>query len=198
MARPQASDYDQRQKTILDHAASLFAKKGFKGTSVADLAAACKTSKSLIYHYFPSKEDILYEVMVAHLAQLAEAAAGAMSFGEQSPRGRLYALTLAFMRLYGGAADRHKVLLNELDNLPAERRTEVVLRQRGIIELVQNQIEKARPELRGDARPLTMLFFGMINWTHTWFNPKGKVSPERLADLAAGIMFDGLESMKKL
>lgn len=63
MARIPAADYDQRREAIIEIAAGQFAKKGFIGTSVADLSVACCIFKSLIYHYFPSKEDIPYEVM---------------------------------------------------------------------------------------------------------------------------------------
>ena len=74
MARPQSPDYDRRREAILAAAAQLFAKKGYPGASVAELAKACRTSKSLIYHYFPSKDDILYAVMAEHLDALTEAA----------------------------------------------------------------------------------------------------------------------------
>jgi hypothetical protein len=41
-----------------------------------------------------------------------------------------------------------------------------------------------------------MLFFGMINWTHTWFNPKGPVSADALADMAVDIALGGLRERK--
>src|SRR5918998_1060964 len=122
MARPQSPDYDKRREAIVGTAAGLYARHGFDGTSVADLATACGASKSLVYHYFPSKEDILYEVMAAHLDSLVEAADDVMRSGDA--RERLRALALAFMYLYRGAQDSHKVLLNELDKLPPERRAE--------------------------------------------------------------------------
>src|SRR3546814_15121858 len=68
--------------------------------------------------------------MAAHLEALVDAADDVMRSGDA--RGRLRALALAFMRLYEGAQDHHKVLLNELDNLPSERRAEVVRKQRRI------------------------------------------------------------------
>src|ERR687890_716714 len=98
MARPQSPDYDKRREGIVAAAAQLYARRGFQGASVSDLAKACGTSKALIYHYFPSKDDILYEVMAAHLDALVDAADEAMRQG--SPEERLRALTLAFMRLY--------------------------------------------------------------------------------------------------
>ena len=50
MARPQSPDYDKRRDSILRAAARLYARQGFNGASVADLAKACRSSKSLIYH----------------------------------------------------------------------------------------------------------------------------------------------------
>jgi AcrR family transcriptional regulator len=192
MARPQSPDYDKRRDAILGTAARLYAERGFKGASVADLAKACRTSKSLIYHYFPSKDDILYAAMATHLDALVAAAADATRTGGAEEK--LRALTHAFMRLYVGAEDSHKVLLNELDNLPAARRAEVVAKQRRIIGAVEALVGELRPDAGALTLPLTMLFFGMINWTHNWFRPGGAVDAERLAELAVELMLNGLSS----
>lgn len=190
MARPQSPDYDKRREAILEAAAHLYARRGFQGASVADLAKAAGTSKSLIYHYFPSKDDILHETMAAHLDALVDAAQVATRSG--SAEEKLRALTHAFMRLYVGAEDSHKVLLNELDNLPTARRTEVVAKQRRIIATVEALVR----ELRGteaDALPIAMLFFGMINWTHTWFRPGGALTADMLADMAVAMALNGVQ-----
>jgi AcrR family transcriptional regulator len=195
MARPQSPDYDRRRDAIVATAAHLYARRGFQGASVSELAKACKTSKSLVYHYFPSKEDILHEVMTSHLELLVDAADEVVQSTSGDPRERLRALARSWMRLYAGAADSHKVLLNELDNLPAERRADVVDKQRRIIRVVEEQLAQMRPELAGGPRlmPLAMLFFGMINWTHTWFRPEGELTPDAVADLAATLMLEGLD-----
>ena len=188
MARPQSPDYDKRHAAILDAAADLYARRGFAGASVADLATACSTSKSLIYHYFPSKDDILYAVMVEHLDALTQAAETACASG--SADDRLRALTIAFMRLYASAQNHHKVLLNELDSLPPERRADVIAKQRRIIAAAESVIAEIAPG--GGARVNTMLFFGMINWTHTWFDPAGPFMPEALALRVVEIMQRGV------
>src|SRR3569623_1232967 len=186
MARTQAADYEQRREAILDKAAQLFAQIGFNGASLADLATACETSKSLIYHYYPSKEDVLYGVMSSHLDQLVQDVAEVLS-REGTPTELLKALIHSFMRHYIGAADRQKVLLNELGNLPADKRKTIVDKQRGVIDAVQKLLAAIHPALAGDpvlARAQTMLLFGMINWTHTWFDPAGPVSAVAFADMA--------------
>jgi AcrR family transcriptional regulator len=193
MARPQSPDYDKRRESIVAAAADLYASRGFRGASVADLAQQCGSSKSLIYHYFPSKDDILYEVMAEHLDALVDAADDAMRAG--GARERLHALTIAFMRLYSGAQNSHKVLLNELDNLPPTRRLEVIAKQRRIIAVVETLVLEIRPDANPVTLPLTMLFFGMINWTHTWFRPEGSVASDDLAELAVDLMLNGLERL---
>ncbi|WP_085219679.1 TetR/AcrR family transcriptional regulator [Allosphingosinicella indica] len=182
MARPQSPDYDKRRDAIVAAAAQLYARRGFDGTSIAELAKAGGFSKSLVYHYFPSKEDILDAVMEEHLDALVEEAETASRAGGADTQ--LRALARGFLRRYVGAEDRHKVLLNELDKLAPERRAAVVAKQRRIIATVEGLIATLNPERAAEALPLAMLFFGMINWTHTWFRPKGPTDTDRLADMA--------------
>lgn len=196
MARTQAADYDQRRAHIVEQAARLYARDGFLGASVSQLAEACDLSKSAIYHYYPSKEDILFDVMHSHVLALDEAARE-VAASSAAANEKLRALTHAFMRLYVGAAHRHKVLLNELDNLDDKRRAEIVKTQRGLIEIVQRLLAEIEPRLKrrgGESYAAAMLFFGMINWTHTWFDPKGPVSADAIADMAADLTLGGIAS----
>jgi AcrR family transcriptional regulator len=199
MARTQSPDYDKRREGIVQEAAKLFAKHGFLGASVSELAKSCNTSKSLVYHYFPSKEDILYGVMSAHLDDLVAISAEVMALDMLKPADRLKRLTRDFMQAYVNTAPSHKVLLNELDNLPKDKRIEIIQRQREIISAVESLVVEIRPDLNDVSSihwPLSMLFFGMINWTHTWFSTKGPLSADALATLASDIMLNGLLALK--
>lgn len=194
MARTQAAEYDERKQAIVSAAAALFAADGFNGASVADIAQRCEMSKSLVYHYYESKEDILYDVMISHVRALEAAAVDAMASADTAEQ-KLRDLTQLFMALYVGAADRHKVLLNDLDRLPKAKRAEIVAVQRGLIESVRTLLVQIEPRLAkkpGAGIAAAMLFFGMINWTHTWFDPKGAVSAEALADMAVNLALGGV------
>lgn len=46
------------KKAILKAAGSLFAQKGFAGASISEIAKKAGINQSLIYHYFPSKEEL--------------------------------------------------------------------------------------------------------------------------------------------
>ncbi len=192
MARPQAADYEQRRGAIIEKAAALYASRGFHGASMADLAAACGMSKSLLYHYYASKEDLLYAVMESHIDQLVEDLEEVMEAGTKAPD-TFARLIHAFMRHYVGAADRQTVLLNDLDNLPADRKATIVAKQRKLIDAVQRLLSDLLPDESSPARQRvrTMLIFGMINWTHTWFDPSGPVGADELADMAIELALSG-------
>jgi len=194
VARKQAADFDARRETITEAAAGLFAKKGFLGASIADLSAACTMSKSLIYHYFPSKEDILFEVMWSHVNILVQTA---QTFSSQThpPEEQLRSLARALMETYNGAQYKQKILLNELDNLPPDKRALVVRAQRDVLAVVDKLLVDLRPSLAGKPKqrmPIVMMFFGMLNWTHVWFDRKGPVSEKKVADLAVDMFLGGL------
>ena len=66
--------------------------------------------------------------------------------------------------------------------------------QHELIDMIQKVLSAIRPELSKSALklPAAMLYFGMINWTHTWMDPSGPAKPPMIADLAANLFLDGL------
>jgi AcrR family transcriptional regulator len=79
-----ASPGGQRQN-ILDTALSLMATRGVAGTSMRDLAAATGLNVASLYHYFPSKQDLLVAVL-AERGFLDEIAVTAPTPGERTAR----------------------------------------------------------------------------------------------------------------
>lgn len=194
MARTKAADYDDKRNLIMDQAAALFARDGFAGASLSNLADACQVSKSLIYHYYPSKEAILYDVMSGHMEELLGVVEQARAKGLQGADG-FSVFTRDLLSHYTGAADKQKVLLYELNSLPEPQREEIVAKQRELIDFVEGLLKQASPRAAKDKAQLrakVMLFFGMLNWTHTWFRPKGPVSRDDVADMAAEIILGSL------
>lgn len=193
MARPQADDYAEKQQLIRDRAAELFARRGFAGASIADIAAACDCAKSLIYHYFDSKEAILYDLLQAHVRALLDAARNALAQGG-SPEEQFRAFVRAHLELYGDARAKHILLLNELDSLPAARKSSIVALERELVSMAADLLQQLAPDLASKAlrMPVAMSFYGLINWTYTWYRADAGLSPSALADLAADLFLRGL------
>jgi AcrR family transcriptional regulator len=194
MARSRAEDYGEKQQRIRDCAAELFAARGFEATSTADIALDGGFSKALIYHYFRSKEEILQDLLEAHMDRLLAAVEGSLA-DPGGPHSRLRSFVRAHMGIYATSRARHILLLNELDALPRRGRAAIVAKQRRLIGLAADLFADLAPALRGNARlrtPVAMSFYGMINWTCTWYRPNGPVGPEEFADLACDLLLNGL------
>ena len=63
MARTRANDYDKKRQGILSRSAALFAEHGYTGTSITMIAEACGVSKALMYHYYSSKDAVLFDLL---------------------------------------------------------------------------------------------------------------------------------------
>ena len=186
MARTKAENYNNKRDSITQKAAKLFAHKGFSGTSISDISKACDVSKSLIYHYYDAKEDILYGVMKSHIDDLTDAISRP-DLSASDAAEEFYNLTCALLDCYAGADDAQKVLLYELNNLTDLQRGEIVAKQRSIIDKFEHVYLRIDPKLTGKSallRSRIMLFFGSVNWIHTWYNPQGAINLETLAKMA--------------
>lgn len=57
---PKIIDHEKRKKEILRKSLSLFAREGYKNTSLSHLAEACGISRPTLYLYFSDKEEIFH------------------------------------------------------------------------------------------------------------------------------------------
>ncbi len=194
MARTQAVDFEQRREKIIAAAAVLFAKNGFLGTSLADIGASCNISKSLVNHYFPLKEDILFAIMwehVSNLVHLAKSIASRDLLADEHMRW----LARIFMEAYSFSQAPQKILLTEIDSLPPEKRAVIVQAQRDVMDVADKFVMRLSHSLRNQPKqrlPYVMMFFSMINWTHTWFDRAGPVNAQKVADIATDMFLKGL------
>jgi len=206
MPRGRAPGYDTQREQIVARAAELFARHGYPGTSMNQLAEACGVSKPSLYHYVDDKYRLLVEIAEGHVDRLralvAEAEAEAASKPLASPHGRpearLRALIEHFMAAYADSQDAHRVLTEDVKFLePADRRR-VLDGQREVVDAFAAAVAAARPDLAGAGlqKPLTMLLFGMMNWMFTWLRPGGAMSHADMTPVVADLFCGGLAAVQ--
>ena len=196
MARTRALDYDDKRRALLAVAARLFATHGFDRTSVSEIAVKARVSKALLYHYYPGKAALLYDIINVHLATVADALAEADN-ADASPEEHLFGLVRATLFSYREAAALHKVQLNELEKLDTDQQQALRALERKIVTTMARAVKRLNPALleRDEEqllKPLTMSLFGMLNWTHLWFRDDGPLSREDYARFATRLLVEGV------
>ncbi|NIX75873.1 TetR/AcrR family transcriptional regulator [Microvirga terricola] len=199
MARTRASDFEEKQRGILESAAAVFADQGMDKASMSQIAAHSNVSKGLLYHYYPSKEALIFGIIHAHLSEL-EAAVEAADLAEVPPRKRLRGLVWAVLENYRGADNQHKVQLNGMSALSNEQKTEIQAIERRIVGRFSAVLREINPGLDNKDRPLlmpvTMSLFGMLNWVYLWFRDGGPITREDYADVATTLILEGIMSIR--
>ena len=198
MARTQANDYKQKKAHIVDIATELFAAKGFHATSIMDIAKACNTSKSSLYHYFDSKEQLLYIILYDHAVILRD---GFLPISKDSNTNaseklEIFAQKLLFQNI--AFRSKHKLILGELDSLNAQKKNEISILLREPIESIFESLVKINPGLEAYNSlqfPVAMMYIGMINWTHTWFSGDGEMSTDIFGKLLCDTFINGFSNI---
>ena len=150
---------------VLQHAARLFAARGFRGTSVEDIGTACGISGPAVYKHFSSKGAILARLLVDTSEQLL--AGGRQVVAEEPEAGCALARLVDFHADFAVAEpDVIRVQDRDLVSLPDRDQDRVRRLQRDYVDLWTRVLARCEPELAvGDARLRVQAVFGLLNST---------------------------------
>lgn len=189
MPRGIAKDHDEKRAALRKGAAAYFARHGYDRASMTATARACGVSKALIYHYYGSKEALLFDILNAHLSELTDTAEAATDQG-------LDRLIHDILMVYEDADAEHKLQLGAMETLPDDLRAPLVALQRRVVRSMSDAIRSEQPALTGERlRAVTMSVFGILNWFYMWHRPGTGLSRADYAQLAAGFVRGGLHSV---
>lgn len=199
MARTRASDFEEKQHGILTSAAAVFAEQGMEKASMAQIASHCHVSKALLYHYYPSKDELIFAIIHTHLLELEGSLAAALDEA-LAPEDQLRVLVRAVLEKYRGADDAHRVQLIGTTALSEAQRGQIRDVERQIVRHFSQVLRAIHPELDRPERPLlmpvTMSLFGMMNWVYMWFRDGGQITREDYAEVATTLILEGVKAVR--
>jgi AcrR family transcriptional regulator len=183
-----------REDQLLEAATFLFKEKGYRNTSMQDLADALGVQKGSLYYYIDSKEELL-----RRLLERATSVLGAQI-------DEIYAADLSPVDKLRRALENHAetmmnnlnlvaVYLYEYRNLPPQRLEEALVVRKHYESILAQILEDGIAS--GDFRPVNVKMtvfglLGMLNWTHQWFSPGGEFSAKEIAALLVDLALHGL------
>jgi AcrR family transcriptional regulator len=196
MARTRSENYDDIQGGILNAACALFAQQGYMRASIADLADACKLSRGALYHYFDSKEAILFAILDAHVRQMIADVEAAMA-RQSTSLDRFRAAIRAIVELNARSSNEQRLILNDLSFLAEAEQNAVKALQRQLVDIVSDLLIRLDTEgkiVKRSKKVYTMMLFGMLNFSHTWYDPKGDIEPKEFAGMVVNLFLHGFSA----
>ena len=198
MARTRADDFEQKQNAILKSAAAVIAELGMEKASMAQVASHVGVSKALLYHYYPSKDALIFDIIKTHLLELDHAVTAADDKSIPADE-RLRRLIWAVLDTYRDADDEHKVQLNAGSALNDTQKAEIRAIERRIVTHFCDTLGEINPALINKDKPLimpvAMSLFGILNWMYLWFRDDGKISREDYSEVVSTMMLEGIKAV---
>ena len=178
-------------------AARLFARRGYIGTSMNQVAEAAGLSKASLYHYYRDKYALLVSIADGHVSRLAAFVEDEQALalaGEE----RLRHFINRIVEEYSGAQDAHRVLTEDVRFLEPDDRERILNKERQVVAAFSRAVTEMRPELASAhlAKPLTMLLFGMVNWMFTWIKPDGELNHAAMGPIVADLFLGGIGNVQ--
>jgi AcrR family transcriptional regulator len=192
IAEPE-SRFDRRLGEILGHATDVFCEKGYEGASMRDLSRASGMSLAGLYHYFGSKERLLYLIQKHTFTTIVEKLKSRLeTVGDPEQRIRLFIQN--HLEYFVANQSGLKVLSHEDEALKNEYGAELAALKRQYYRLCVGLMDDLKRDrsLEFDSRTAVMSLFGMINWIYTWYNPRVDGTAEDLARQMGDVFLNGV------
>jgi AcrR family transcriptional regulator len=183
------------KQKIIEQSIQLFESKGFSETSIQDIVSALGATKGTFYYYFTSKEQLLMDIHSNYINELLEKQRKIMNSSGDYKTKVIDVIRLLITEIEPNGR-KASIFYRELINLNEENQQVIKEKRKEFRFNLQELIEKGMDngEFRRDLRADMVCFaiLGMCNWSYNWFDPAGTVSDQKLTEIYAKTLLDGI------
>lgn len=188
------SRYDQKLEFILRSAARIFADKSYHSTSMRDISRATNVSLAGLYHYCKSKEELLFLIQDNCFGRVLERLEERLA-NVDDPILKLRIFIENHLSFFAANMAEMKVLSHEAESLHGDLHAHVSTRKDNYTRLATRILTELNSAQNNgqklDLTVATYALFGMMNWIYNWYDPKGKLNVNDLAQNVTQLFLDG-------
>jgi AcrR family transcriptional regulator len=196
--RKDRAKYGAKRDSIVQAAGPLLLKNGLRGTTIGAIAKAAGVDRGTLYYYFPNKEDIFRSAIHAGIKEMV----GQLELVAKSPEGpevrlresmrvvmRAFEKHYPYLYIFFQSGDTSALIDQGLNEqiVDSGRRYEALLHK-----VIRDGVKSGEFTSSLPATLTVRMIQGMLNWTHAWFMPGGKLNAVAVADGMADTVLDGL------
>ncbi len=183
------------REAILDTARRLFSTEGYRGTTLEAVAAELGVTRAALYHWVPSKESLLCEIHDRAMDLLVERFEKIQE-SDLRPVEKLGEALRAHTLVVADNLETIAVFFKDVGSLPEEDAKRIASRKRRYDRQLESIVKAGQADgsIRSDLHPRVLVesVVAMCNWIYNWYNPRGPVKPEQLADQVVAIALNGI------
>jgi AcrR family transcriptional regulator len=193
--RGRHSQFPVKREAVLNAAAALMARSGYRGVSLAELADALNITKPTLYHYVGSKEE-LFAAIIARSQQATIDAFRAVAAEDTTRLEKLRRIMIAYTEIVNSDFGTCLIFANTAD-VGVETRLQIKARAREANALIYQALAEgvADGTLRQVDPAITLqTLFGALNWSPNWYRPTGRLTLREVAEQQADILLGGMRA----
>ena len=184
------------REIILEKAADLIYEQGFVKASIRDIVRAVNITNSTVYIHFKNKNEILY-TLIQDIGSFLSNELLTVINKYEDPVVCLQQMMYAQICVLKTKRKLVKIYIEEQYQLPRDLRKEATSQHRKMYDMYYNklcEIEKNHPGclLPINKTVMTFSIFAMMNWTYRWFNERGALNLEEIAENTVNLLFHGI------
>ncbi|MGH8867807.1 MAG: TetR/AcrR family transcriptional regulator [Actinomycetes bacterium] len=182
---------------LLDAATRLFAERGFESTSVQQIVAAAGVTKGAMYHYFGSKDDLLYEIY-ARVLRMQTDRLERVAHTDMPVAVRVHTAAVDVVVTSVDNLDDTVIFFRSMHMLRPEKQAEIRAERRRYHERFRGMVEEGqRADVFRTDVPADLVvdyFFGSVHHLGTWFRADGPLGGGEIGRHFADMLIAGLRT----
>jgi AcrR family transcriptional regulator len=182
--------FAEKKEDIFNIAAEIFLQKGYEKTTLEEIAAELRMTRGNIYHYFQSKEDILFQSLMRAYAIAYEVLSQVAERKDLTPKERLAMAikehTKVLTKKFVYATMRQQDLF-----IPEEWRQAVIEERDKCQEIYMGFLKEGINDKIFQEQNIKIVCFailGAVNWIARWYSPDGPMTAEEIGEATANYL----------
>ncbi|MDE2301223.1 MAG: TetR family transcriptional regulator [Sphingomonadales bacterium] len=199
-----SADYLAKRAELIEIAGRQFKANGFKATTLAEIGHKAGLDRATVYYYFGSKEELFRECLREGVDSNIQECERIFLDESRDAATRLRAIITQLMTAYDHYYPHMYVYIQEeMSRITSEQSAwaqQIVSQtrkfERIVISLISTLIKSGKMRSDISVRIAANAVFGMLNWTHRWYQPGGPDGPGAVAQAFCDIFFDGMRAKR--
>lgn len=184
-----------RKREILVQSQGILKEKGFASTSVRDIAKFLDIEPASLYSHFKNKEDIL-KITCFEMAEKFELAVKEVNDIYFNAEEKLRMAIKLHVEILTENLNPAIIFIRDWRNLTGEALNQFIskrnLYEEGFKEIIQTGMDEGIFK-HTDKKFATLTILSSVNWIVEWYQPKGNLNAEQIADKLSNFILSGLE-----